>query len=150
MKEEFVITTISEEDLEQLQHLYEELIPEGCTLSTIKEMFQKIRERKEYHVLVAKRGEEVLGSVMGIECIALDAPFMVIENVVVKASVHRQGIGRKLFERLDAIAQECKCEYTILVSSGYRKNAHKFYESAGFTEDVRGFRKYYEKNEKKC
>lgn len=145
MKADLIITTISEEDLEQLQQLYVELIPEGCPLSTIKEMFQKVKEKKEYHVLVAKCGEEVLGSVMGIECIALDAPFMVIENVVVKASAHRQGIGRKLFETLDEIAKKRKCEYTILVSSGYRKNAHKFYESVGFTEDVRGFRKYFEK-----
>lgn len=150
MEEKIVVTTISEEDLEQLQKLYVELIPEGCQLSTIQKLFQKIKGKNEYHVLVAKRGTEVLGSVMGIECIALDAPFMVIENVVVKRSCHRQGIGRKLFQELDVIAKENKCEYTILVSSGYRKSAHKFYESVGFTEDVRGFRKYYKKNEKRC
>lgn len=145
MEEKIVVTTILEEDLEQLQQLYAELIPEGCQLSTIQELFQKVKERKEYHILAAKRRAEVLGSVMGIECIALDAPFLVVENVVVKKSCHRQGIGRKLFEALDVIAKENNCEYTILVSSGYRKNAHKFYESVGFTEDVRGFRKYYEK-----
>lgn len=145
MEEKIVVTTILEEDLEQLQQLYAELIPEGCQLSTIQKLFQKVKERKEYHILAAKRGAEVLGSVMGIECIALDAPFLVVENVVVKKSCHRQGIGRKLFEALDVIAKENNCEYTILVSSGYRKNAHKFYESVGFTEDVRGFRKYYEK-----
>lgn len=145
MEEKIVVTTILEEDLEQLQQLYAELIPEGCQLSTIQKLFQKVKERNEYHILAAKRGAEVLGSVMGIECIALDAPFLVVENVVVKKSCHRQGIGRKLFEALDVIAKENNCEYTILVSSGYRKNAHKFYESVGFTEDVRGFRKYYEK-----
>lgn len=145
MEEKIVVTTILEEDLEQLQQLYAELIPEGCQLSTIQKLFQKVKERNEYHILAAKRGAEVLGSVMGIECIALDAPFLVVENVVVKKTCHRQGIGRKLFEALDVIAKENNCEYTILVSSGYRKNAHKFYESVGFTEDVRGFRKYYEK-----
>lgn len=145
MSKDIVITTISEEDLEQLQCLYIELIPEGCSLTTIEELYKKVKGKEEYHILVAKRGREVLGSVMGIECIALDAPFMVIENVIVKSSCHRQGIGRELFKTLDEIAKVKKCEYTILVSSGFRKEAHKFYENMGFVEDVRGFRKYYGK-----
>ena len=35
-------------------------------------------------------------------------------------------------DRIDEIAQENKCDYAILVSSSFRKGAHKFYEAVGF------------------
>ena len=46
-------------------------------------------------------------------------------------------------QELDNYAHDNNCEYSILVSSGFRKNAHKFYESIGYNDDVRGFRKNY-------
>ena len=98
----------------------------------------------EYHFLfVAKGGGRVWGTVIGIVCQALDAPFLVIENVVVDTAYRNQGVGRKMFAALDEFAKEKGCGYAILVSSGFREGAHRFYEAMGYTEDVRGFRKYY-------
>jgi len=47
--------------------------------------------------------------------------------------------SQEIFE----FAKEKGCGYAILVSSGFREGAHRFYEAMGYTEDVRGFRKYY-------
>ena len=105
--------------------------------------YEATAERPEYYLLVAKRGEKVVGTSIGILCQALDAPFFVIENVVVDETCRKQGIGREIFDALDAIAKENNCQYAMLVSSGFRKTAHRFYEEMGYTEDVRGFRKYY-------
>ena len=55
--------------------------------------------------------------------------------------VRRAGIGRALFEKIEQIASENTCAYSILVSSGYRTGAHRFYENMGYSENVVGFRK---------
>ena len=46
-------------------------------------------------------------------------------------------------EAVDAFAKEKNCAYAILVSSGFRTDAHRFYYNHGFNEDVKGFRKIY-------
>lgn len=131
------------EDLAQIQDLYKELVSDGCPLSTIERYYREVCSRPDYLLLVAKDGDEILGSAIGIVCTALDTPFLVIENVVVRDDCRGQGIGKAVFEKLDSFAKSKNCGYAVLVSSGYRKGAHKFYEAVGFTDDVRGFRKYY-------
>jgi GNAT superfamily N-acetyltransferase len=74
-------------------------------------------------------------------CLAV--PFLVIEDVIVKDRNRGKGIGRKLMESLDEFAKNKNCAYAVLVSSAFRKGAHQFYEKAGFTDSVIGFRKVY-------
>ena len=137
-----LINDMKKSDLRQIQNLYQELIPEGISVETLEQQFEKIDNQPEYCLLVAKEDERVLGTAMGIVCQALDTPFLVIENVVVDPSCRKQGLGRKIFNHLEGFAKENHCQYIILVSSGFRKEAHQFYEAMGYVEDVRGFRKY--------
>lgn len=139
------ITSMEEKDLPQIQKLYWELVPEGCSIKTLLANYRRTAHRENYALLVAKYGDEILGTAIGIVCIALDTPFLVVENVVVKEECRGLGIGRRIMEELDGFAVERGCQYAILASSGFRKNAHRFYEAAGYTDDVRGFRKYYKK-----
>ena len=132
------------QDLPQIQELYRELVPEGVSIETLTKNYETAAGRSNYDLVVAVRGKKVLGSAMGIVCLALDAPFLVIENVVVDGACRGQGIGRKIFEELDCFAAARDCQYAILVSSGFRREAHGFYEAMGYTDDVRGFRKYYD------
>lgn len=69
--------------------------------------------------------------------------FLVIEDVIVKREYRGLGIGSELMKCIDEFAIKSNCGYSILVSKAYRKKAHTFYEKSGFTEDVRGFKKYY-------
>jgi hypothetical protein len=48
-----------------------------------------------------------------------------------------------LMEEMDRFAAEKNCMYSILISSGFRQDAHRFYENCGFVDSVRGFRKVY-------
>lgn len=139
------VKKMEEQDLEQIRILYKELVPDGCSLETLKKNFDRIKDLPEYAILVAKEGDQVLGSAIGIICVALDTPFLVVENVVVDESCRGMGIGRKIFEALDAFALKNGCGYAMLASSGFRHGAHRFYEAVGFDDDVRGFRKYYGK-----
>lgn len=143
MKDEIRIEKMKPEDLSQIYDLYVDLIPSGCPLATIKKYYEMTREKEDYYLAVAKEGGRVLGSAMGIICIALDTPFMVVENVIVRKECRGRGVGKMIFEELDRFAIEKKCEYALLVSSGFRKGAHKFYEAVGYVDDVRGFRKVY-------
>lgn len=56
----------------------------------------------------------------------------VIEDVVVDAAYHRQGIGTKLMERLLSTAKQNKLGSVRLTSDNSRQAAHKVYEKLGF------------------
>lgn len=143
MSQELKIQRMEQRDLVQIQRLYEELLEGGISIEVLESQFAAVSNREDYRLFVAKCDGHVWGSAIGIVCQALDAPFLVIENVVVDAAYRNQGIGRKMFAALDEFANEKGCGYAILVSSGFREGAHRFYETMGYTEDVRGFRKYY-------
>ena len=138
------IRTLQQKDLEQMSVLYEELLHgEKMTMEHMEKMFHKIRERKDIAVLVAADGDQCMGTVTAILCYGLDGAFMVVEHGVVSKACRRKGGGKSLFEKIDELAEENNCGYTILVSSDFRKKAHKFYEDMGYTDGVKGFRKVY-------
>jgi len=69
-------------------------------------------------------------------------PFMFIESVIVSTKYRGKGIGRKLIEEIELQAKRRDCYLIQFVSSGYRKEAHKFYEAVGYKLGfVEGFRK---------
>ncbi len=134
------------EDLEGLNRLYLQLSGNDHGLSSrYKDIFAQMKSDSAYHLLVAvNEDNNVVGSVLGIICKSLAAhyeSFLVIEDVIVDDTLRRAGIGRALFEKIEQIASENSCAYSILVSSGFRTEAHRFYENMGYTESVVGFRK---------
>lgn len=143
MSKDICIMKMLPGDIPQIQELYRELLEEHCPLSVMQRNYEYTAGRPDCLPVVAKKDEVILGTATGFICTALDAPFMVVENVVVREDCRGMGIGRKLLKHLDTFAKENKCHYSLLVSSGFRKGAHKFYEAAGYTDDVRGFRKIY-------
>ena len=140
------------EDLEGLNRLYLQLSGNDHGLSSrYKDIFAQMKSDSAYHLLVAvNEDNNVVGSVLGIICKSLAAhyeSFLVIEDVIVDDTLRRAGIGRALFEKIEQIALEKTCAYSILVSSGYRTGAHRFYENMGYTENVLGFRKRFLTND---
>lgn len=135
-------------DLSQVLELHSTLVPFEISFDKALEMYKEMLSNENYFLAVAKENEEIIGSATGICCKTLTVPFLVIEDVVVKEGLRGKGIGRKLMESLDSFAVSKNCAYAILVSSDFRKKAHKFYENHGFTDSVRGFRKVYWVNDK--
>jgi len=129
-----------------LAQLYEELIGNKTDTQKMKEQFAWMESNPDYVVLVAKDGGSVFGSVLGVICHDLAGncnPFMVVDNVIVKSSVRGKGIGRILMEMIEETAKKRMCNYIMLVSRSDREEAHRFYESIGYSIDVvRGFKKY--------
>ena len=142
-----IIQKLKIEDIEELIELYKKLAPfENSVVESI-EIYKEMLKDEQYLILTAKDEGKVIGSVLGICCKSTATggrPFLVIEDVIVDENVRGKGIGRKLIGAIELFGKEKHCAYGILVSSGFRKEAHNFYESLGFTEDVRGFRKMYE------
>lgn len=144
MKNELQIRRMQKKDLRQIQTLYEELVPEGVPWETMNKNFESTGAAANYFHAVAECDGRILGSAVGIVCIVPDASFLVVENVVIDKACRGQGIGTELMHALDRFAQDHNCRYAILVSSGFRKEAHHFYEAMGYTDCVQGFRKYYD------
>lgn len=138
-----IIEKLKVEDLSQVLELHSTLIPFEISFDKSLETYKEMLTNENYYLVVVKEDNEVIGSAIGICCKCLAVSFLVIEDVVVKEGLRGKGIGRKLMESLDEFAKTKECAYAILVSSDYRKNAHKFYENSGFTDSVRGFRKVY-------
>ena len=134
------------EDMDGIERLYLQLGGSDHGLSSMyRDIFAQMKSDSAYHLLVAVNEDNyVVGSILGIVCKSLAAhyeAFLVIEDVIVDDTLRRAGIGRSLFEKIEQIASENTCAYSILVSSGYRTGAHRFYENMGYTENVMGFRK---------
>lgn len=130
-------------DIPQIFEIYQSLIPFDFSLEQAQTTYENIHKNKNYCLVVAKKEDIILGTALGICVQTLAAPFLVIEDVIVKEEVRGKGIGKQLILALEEFAQQKKCAYAILVSSGHRKVAHQFYQNVGFSEDVVGFRKMY-------
>ncbi|MDQ7094805.1 GNAT family N-acetyltransferase [Desulfosporosinus sp. PR] len=133
-------------DLEPLAQLYEELSGQKTNSYRMQENFKLMGLNQDYVIKIAKDGDLVVGTVMGIICLDLVGkckPFMVIENVIVKRTWHGRGIGKILMKEIEEVGRKRGCYYTMFVSAGHRKEAHKFYEAIGYELDfVQGFKKY--------
>lgn len=57
-----------------------------------------------------------------------------ISYVAVNAEYRHKGIGKNLIETLIKISKNSECSAIELTSANYRTNAHKFYETLGFTK----------------
>ena len=127
----------------QVLALQQTLVPFELSAEHALSLYETLQNSQDYYIAVAREENTILGTATGICCQGLGGNFLVIEDVVVDESLRGKGIGTKLIAQLDSFAASKNCIYAILVSSGFRKNAHRFYEKIGFTEDVRGFRKSY-------
>lgn len=138
-----IIEKISAEYIPQTIKLQQTILPFEVREDNLSERCRQMTEDPDYLLLIAREGDEVLGTATGICCRTLFTPFMVVEDVVVKENLRGRGIGKALMGELDRFAAEHGCGYAVLVSSGFRTQAHAFYEKVGYIEDVRGFRKGY-------
>jgi GNAT superfamily N-acetyltransferase len=141
-----LVKEIEKKDLEELSILFEELSGSITDFEKMKDNFDWMKSNPDYILLGAKYNNELVGTLMGIICkdiVGECKPFMVIENVVVRSYMRGKSIGKKIMSEIERIARENDCYYSMFVSSIHRKEAHKFYESIGYSLDlVQGFKKY--------
>lgn len=141
------INRITCDDLSDLSNLYEQLLGKKTNFPKFKDKFTWINSNKNYILIGAKDDDKnLVGSLLGIICQDLGGackPFMVVENVIVKSNCRRMGIGKVLMSFIENFAKKKGCYFTMLVSAFSRNDAHKFYESIGYNNNVvKGFKKY--------
>lgn len=87
-------------------------------------------------------GSDLVGSCTVNVCSNLSwsgRPYAIIENVVVSKAYRSQGLGKALLEYSKNFAQRADC-YKVALLTGSRDPAtHKFYVSAGFSDNKQGY-----------
>jgi GNAT superfamily N-acetyltransferase len=113
-------------------------------ISTYLSAFEQIERDPNSQVLLATLEDAVIGSLQltvipGLSYRGIKRAL--VEDVRVSQSCRGQGIGSLLLAHAEAIATELGCGLIELFVHGSRDDAHRFYESAGYTGAHRGFRK---------
>lgn len=85
-------------------------------------------------LLVAEAGGRILGvaALAFLPLVHHDADLCRITAFVVSSEARRQGVGRLLVDRIEAIAHERGCERIEVNSAEHREAAHHFYGALGY------------------
>ena len=136
-----IIEKLQQAYVPQTVALQQQIVPYPIDTDAAAALYQTMQHRNDCCVLVARDGETIHGTVSGFCCHGLAGSFLAIEDLIVREELRGSGIGTKLMAAIHEFGKTAGCGYAILVSSGFRKQANKFYKNMGYTEDVRGFRK---------
>lgn len=136
-----IIEKLRQEDVLRTVALQQQIVPYHIDPHAAAALYETMQHREDCCVLIAREGDAIIGTVSGFCCHGLAGSFLAIEDLIVREDLRGSGIGKKLMAAIDDYGRSQGCCYALLVSSGFRKQAHHFYETIGYTEDVRGFRK---------
>jgi GNAT superfamily N-acetyltransferase len=135
-----IIKEAREEDLETILDLYQKAsIDNGGSVLEIdkaRSIFKSINAYPFYKFYIARLGDEVVGT---FSLLIMDnlghcgAKSGLVEGVAVKLDRQGQGIGKQMMEYAMAVCREHRCYKMSLSSNLKREQAHRFYESLGFT-----------------
>ena len=94
----------------------------------------RILERGDQRFLVADSEGRTVGWIHVVVADSVDLePFAMIAGLGVDRTCRRRGSGQQLLASAEAWAAEQGCSMVRLTSSSARNAAHRFYESAGYT-----------------
>ncbi len=107
----------------------------SATAAQVRERLEAISHSPDNASFVAERDGVVLGwvNVFGVHLLASPASFAEVGGLVVHAGERRQGIGRLLMAHAEAWAAAHQYTHIRLRSGLHRTDAHRFYESIGYT-----------------
>ena len=133
------------EDLAAIQRLYRELRPQDPELPA-EEASVRWREvigQPHLRVVVAEAGDTLASTCMLAVIANLASggrPFALIEHVVTLSEFQGRGLARAVMNYALDFAWSRDCCKVMLLSGAKRSDAHRFYESLGFSGDTeRGF-----------
>lgn len=140
-----LLQPVQKKDVLALARMYEIFMELVVDEKTLEDTWEAVQQQKGHHLLGYYKDGALLASIVAVICPQLTGDcrsFMVVENVVVSDACRGQGIGKILMGAVEELAEQQGCTSILLVSTGHRKDAHRFYEQCGYDEDVRGFRKH--------
>lgn len=138
------IRPCSTEDFDGVYKLLLQLWPTvEFNKATLQKIFAVTIAQPQQKLIVAVASDEVVGfcSLTIKNNFWQAGSIGVVDELVVDVRHQRQGIGKRLMERIESIAIENKCKRLELESSFHREGAHKFYETTGFVARAYWFSK---------
>jgi GNAT superfamily N-acetyltransferase len=139
------ITNLKDKDLSALDGLFTQFWGESSDIHKMSEMFERLSRDKDYVLLAARQKDVLVGFCMVVVCQSLYgdcSPFMVVEDFIVDEQCRRTGIGTALMSSAEQYAIGRGCSQVILVTENDREDAHRFYESQGYSPGGhKGFKK---------
>ncbi len=127
-------------DLEKILELYYGLTedPEDkISLLEAEQKFDKLKKYPDYHLFIVEYNNEAAGT---FALLIMDnlahrgEPSAIVEDVVIRKDLQGIGIGKEMMNFAMERSREKGCYKMVLSSHLGRENAHKFYESLGFTK----------------
>jgi len=148
------IRPATERDIPPILDLYYELtvtLPgeKDCgrpSFEACEKVLADIAADPRHELLVVEDRGEVAGTAVVLIVPNLShgaTPWALVENLIVDQRFRRRGLARMLLEYAVARAREAGCHRIELMSDNSRKDAHRLYRSAGFTDCATGFRNYF-------
>ncbi len=144
---DLILRKAEEKDLDGLDQVMLVISDKAGDRETVKKLLKKIDSDPQKYLMVAEDRDTgaICGSLFGVvfeDICDSCRPILLVENVAVLESYQGKGVGRKMFESIEAWGKNVwDCHYEILVSGMNRTGAHQFYKALGFIE-AKGFKKY--------
>ena len=144
---DLILRKAEEKDLDGLDQVMLVISDKAGDRETVKKLLKKIDSDPQKYLMVAEDRDTgaICGSLFGVvfeDICDSCRPILLVENVAVLESYQSKGVGRKMFEAIEAWGKNVwDCHYEILVSGMNRTGAHQFYKALGFIE-AKGSKKY--------
>ncbi len=123
------------EDLEEVAKLYDEERTIITNRIKMKKTFEKIKNNPEYQMIVVRSNNIIVGFAKVIvhnDIFEENNPFITIWSIRVKREYRRLKIGTKLFEYIEKMAEDMKCEFICLIAEKENIVANQFYKELGY------------------
>ena len=147
---EIIMREATEADLPDILALYSQLGQDDgavLPLEQAQKIFSKIKQYPDYSLHLATIGNRAVGifALLIMDNFGhLGAPSAVLEDVVVAADLRGQGVGSRMMRYANELCQQKGCYKMTFSSNINRLDAHRFYESLGFSKHGYSFYITYE------
>ncbi len=132
-----MIREINKNDFDSLMKLYTQLHnnPMPKNTSELMELWDKIIQDKNYHIIIAEEGEKIVSS-----CVCVIIPnlthnqqsYAFVENEITDKKYRRKGFATKCLNYAKEIAIKENC-YKLMLMTGSKQNSTlNFYRKAGY------------------
>ena len=129
---EIIIRNAKIKDSELITELSNQLGYEAVN-AEIQNRLKKILEHPENCIYVATQNEKVVGWIHGFYSMRVESDFFVeIGGLVVSDNFRKNGIGKKLVDKVIEWAELKNCRKVRVRCNVIRTESHKFYEKIGF------------------
>lgn len=135
-----MIREIVKEDFNGLMELYMQLhnnpMPEKT--SEIIELWERISNDKEHHIIVAEIDGKIVSSCV---CVIIpnlthnQRPYALIENVITHNDYRKKGLATSCLNYAKEIAIKENCYKLMLLTGSKKESTLNFYERAGYNKN---------------